>query len=58
MLNIFQQGDNIEVHYNKEAQRVTIKNLTKNSTSSSLIKIDKTLPLYVGVALFYIFDEV
>lgn len=52
-INRYDTDDLMSVEYFSETEKVIVRNITKNTSSISYIKTDRSLPLYVGVILTY-----
>lgn len=47
----YKQNDLIEVEYERETQKVTVKNMTRKTQSVSYIKVKNSFPLHFAVSL-------
>lgn len=51
-INFYETNDIVQIQYEKQDKKVTVRNITKNTESTSYIAIDEHLPLYFAVILY------
>lgn len=50
-LMTYEDNDEVAVQYQRDSEKVTVRNVTKNTESVTFIKTDKNFPLYFAVVL-------